>query len=613
MRRLFLIALLSISSVALAQSGEWGSRGIPRRFVACGNDVIAADGRGVTVYDVSADPIRRVSFAETASESLDAALVGSNHLVVATRSSGIEMFSVGDDGSLTDLANYPGDNATLLGANANYVAGYTGTNITVWNPDLTLAAVFPASAPVSALAWHGDTLIAAIPGSAIMMFDMTGAHEPVVIPELAHDLAVDGDMLYVAAGVDGIAQYDISDESSPRLLSRAAAGDKNFTHIAIADHRVVAAETPDAVDVFDTSSGALQLANRTEELARVIAASGSHLFVTGALIDQYGLERETGEPLRVVDISDAAAPRLAAVFSDFAGPVSGVATDGSLAYVVDPPYLRVIDVSTTASPHEIASLAIDDIGDSVRVQGDLAILYGRGPVQLVDVANPYAPRLVTTWNAQGGPPSTAAFSGANFVEGNPYSGFHVVDFNSFATPQQIGGIKGHYFDIASDGGSIVYVSVQQSALGVVDAGDVHNPALVDNFVIGPVEAAIANETTNHPKLLVVQTQSGIRIYSLGNPLAPRQMSSTPTASAGTIAADADAAYVATPGTLQTIDLRDPARPVFSVSSLRPIAPMRIAAANGKVVIADTYSLRIFGPDTAAPAPAPPSRRHVADH
>lgn len=607
MRRFFLL-LFAFSSIAYGQSGEWGSRGITNRLVARGDRVYASEGRGVAIYDASSIPVRRIAVAETRAESLDVAPVGASEIVVATRA-GVEQFA----DPLTDVANYPSANATILASNGDLIAGFTGSFITVWRPDMATVATFPTMQSVTALAWHGSTLLAAVPGNAVMLFDLTGSRAPSIISESPEDLAVVGDTLYIAAGVDGIVQYDISDDSAPRLVNRAAAGGSNFTRIAVGTGRLAAVEGPNAIDVFDLSAGAPVFASRFEEPVQTIAMSGSRLFVAGLVVDAHGLTRATGAPLRVWDLTDAKAPSFIAQYSDLAGPLSGVATDGTLAYVVDPPFFRVIDVSTTASPREIASIPIDNIGDYVRVRGNLAMIYGRGQVQLVDIANPYVPHVLKTWNAQGGPPSTAAFVGKNLIEANPFSGFHVVDFTNYATPQQIGGIKGHYYDVASDGVDIAYVANQAVSLDAVDVANPLAPALVASSVIGPVQSEIAAPTPNHPELIVVQTKSAIRIYSLTDPLSPQLMSSTPVMTVGVVAADGDSAYVATPGSVVEIDLRDPAHAQPAPTTMLAVAPVRIAAASGKVVIADKYSLRIYGPDTAPPPPAPPQRKHVADH
>src|SRR5581483_2324202 len=146
MRR-FLAVFFAFASVASAQSGEWGSRGITRRLVASGDRVYAADGRGVAIYDVSSTPIRRIAVAETGGESLDVAPVSDDELVVATRA-GVDQFAL----PLTAVANYPSANATILASNGNLIAGFNGSFITVWRPDMSTVATFPTTQNVSALA-----------------------------------------------------------------------------------------------------------------------------------------------------------------------------------------------------------------------------------------------------------------------------------------------------------------------------------------------------------------------------------------------------------------------------------------------------------------------------
>src|SRR5207244_7113077 len=104
--------------------------------------------------------------------------------------------------------------------NGGFLAGATPGGVIAWQPDLSTVAQFTTSQPAAALAWHGDTLIAAVPGVAIYLFDITGARDPIVIPERAYDLEVVGDTLYVAAGVGGSVRYERSQQRKPRTVSR---------------------------------------------------------------------------------------------------------------------------------------------------------------------------------------------------------------------------------------------------------------------------------------------------------------------------------------------------------------------------------------------------------
>src|SRR5438552_18991592 len=91
--------LICVPLLLHAQSGEWGSRGISHRFVVLGQRVFDADGRGVTLYDVSQAPVRQLFFAATGAERVDLALVTDHDLGVATRE-GIQRLLVASDGSL---------------------------------------------------------------------------------------------------------------------------------------------------------------------------------------------------------------------------------------------------------------------------------------------------------------------------------------------------------------------------------------------------------------------------------------------------------------------------------------------------------------------------------
>src|SRR5262249_33209959 len=102
-----------------------------------------------------------------------------------------------------------------------------------------------------------------------------------------------------------------------------------------------------------------------------------------------------------------------------------------------------------------------------------------------------------------------------------------------------------------------------------------------------------------------------RAYNITDPRNPLELSNTPMTAINTIAADGDTAYIASAGLVQAMDLTNPSRPALSRLDIQPFAPMQIAAAKGKLVIADRYSLRIFGPDTPPPPPPPPPPHRLA--
>ena len=591
MRRLFPILLL-VSLPLFAQSGVWGARGISHAFLVRDNLVYDVDGRGVALYDVS-DPsnIRRVSVTETNSEAIDGVLLGNGDLLVLTRLR-VERF----DRNLAHLAEFPAEGYAHLRANGKWTVAASAKGITLFGDDGSEGQHFLFTNSINAIALAGDVLYVAVDKTGVEIIDLTTMTEAGILPENAQDLAVNGDKLYIAAGVDGLLIADIADPLAPSVVRRSGAGETNLAHVAVAGTRVFAGESPSTIRIFDDSG---QIATITDEVQALAAANG-RLYVSGTILDRFGLATETGAPLRVYDV--AGAPKLLGEVRDLAGPVSGAATDGTLAYVVDRPLFRVIDVSKTGAPRELASLAIDNIEDHVKLLGKQVILYGRGDAQLVDVSNPYQPQLVKVFHSFGRPPSNAAFARNTIVEANPWSGFHVVDFVNYAQPGQIGGMKGHYYEAVANGGDFAYIGGEGIAIAVVDLRDMHNPILAKIIPVAVRQAFITGDR------LVVRSDDGLNVFDISEPLDPVQVAFVPISTPSTAGPFGNGALVWNGDTLLETGL---AFGDVAPSGLTAWAPMQIDSAGAKTVVADRYGLRIYGPDTAPPPPPGPPRRHAA--
>ena len=601
MRRLVILLLL-IPACAVAQSGAWGLRGITRRLMVRGNFVFDVDGRGVAAYDVTT--LRRVDAAETASESLDGAFAGDT-LVVLTRN-GFERFAIAGDGTLAFLGSQPAPPATRIAANGELVAAAGDDGIRIYRSEpngLTLAGVWLQTHRITSLVWRGSALFAAVDSVGVPVIDGATSAQIGYVGENAIDIAIDGDLLYCASGKDGLAIYDVRDLDAPHLVSRTAAGEGYFHLVAAASGRAVTAEESKSVQVFDVSVPAQPRAFPPfAQTVEAIAASGSRLLVSGSMFDDWNVETGSGIPIREYDLTQPDTPRVVAEAHDLAGPVNGAATDGTLAYVSDPPYFRVIDVSTTASPREIASLRIDDIEPFVKSLDTRVILYGTGHVQFIDVSNPYRPKLVGVFASFGHPPSAAAITRNAFIEGNNSSGFHVFDFFADGSPRFIAGIKTHPVDIVARGDAAYYI-VEFLTVGVADVSAGARP--VKPILITALQLALAKD------LLLIRDPRTMHVFSLADPLDPVEVSAVPLDRGGVIAADDNAAYIAANGGVVRMDLTNPAFPLFQPTGMRVVAPSQIAAANGKVVVADRYALRIYGPNSAPPRPPAPVRRRAS--
>jgi len=610
------IFLLLVPIAALAQSGAWGLRGISQRFLVDGNFVIDIDGAGFSVYDVGTpNSVRRVSRIETDQESVDGSISG-NDLVVATRSA-IERYSIGADGSAVQTMHAPVTGVTMVAWNGRLVAGRTPDGIQIWrvasNGTLMDAGAFLTNGTIKSIAWKGDTLFVAIADIGIKIVDGNTSQVINYIPEPARGIAISGNLLYSASGGDGVSVIDVSTPEAPVMMARILSGILNLQNIAVSGTRVFAEEPPNRIHIIDAStpSAPKEVATMTEP-AQAMAASGDKLFVSGATFAGIVNDiTDSGRPLRVFDVSNLAALRLSAEVLDSNGALNGVATNGTLAFVSDPPFFRVLDVSTTQSPREIASLKIDGFQPHVKALGTQAILYGTGDVQLIDLSDPYHPRVVKTFHSLGQSPSYADFVATGILEGNSFTGLHLVDFVNYPEPGIVNAFKIHPINVVANGGNWAYVAFGPF-FGVFNYPAPNVGIYVGNIQTPSLDMAFLPATDNHPDALIVRGDS-LRLFSLADPSNPADAGTMQFPPPGPLAAFGDSVLIGSLGTLTRMDIIDLNNPSLDTTTMHVVAPQQIATANGKIVVADRYTIRVFGPQTAAPPLPPVTRRRAATH
>lgn len=605
---LVLSLFVVLTALSLQAQGTWGTRGISRRFAVSGSRLYAAEGRGVGVYDLVTTT--RLETATRDDETTDVAMLGTGELVSLT-AAGIDRWTIQPSGRLTLKTTLARRGFTRIAATPSLVAAADDSHVFFYstaNGGLEPNGGMLAGGSINAMTFHGDTLVLALESVGVQLIDPTDPTTVVPVAEPAKDLAVSGDTLYLASGGSGLVVISLA--GTPHVIDRLAAGEANLTRIAASGSRVYAVERDHIVHVYDaTNPAALVQTGTLDSPTTALAASGTSLLIGGVPVDAYGLPTDTGVPLSVYDTSQAGPPRQVALVSEVSVPVSGVALspNGSLAYVVDRPFLRVLDVSQSAAPKQIASLRVDNIEDHVRINasGTRVVLYNRGDVQLVDVTNPYAPKLLNVWHSFGRPPSRAGFLHDFVLEANWTTGFHVLDFDHYDPPAIIGSMKMDYHELAiKTNGDTAYIAAERSALAPVDLRNPNHPFNPTVLYLWMQEGVFADANDEHADLLLARTPDGVHVLDLADPLLPVDVSSIPSPHATAIAASGQALYIAADGMVTPFDLTNAAQPAMGTSVMRATAPQQMATVAGKIVIADTYEVRVYGPNTA---PVPPQR------
>jgi hypothetical protein len=596
-------------NLAAAVSGRWGVRGSSNDFKLIGNTLYVADRNGLAVYDVT-DSARISQITGLGTERSSIALSVPDDVFLLTEAD-VQQLEVRSDGSIVRKNSIAVVAGSAVAASGDWLAFADDMNINLWRRSgdgLQFAGRAPLHNVVTDLLIQNDHLYAAVANEGVEIFGLSAGTLDLLalVSTKAQGLALDGDNLFAAAGVDGLVVVDIHDPSAPVTRSRTGAGETNLVRVAAAGGRAYGSEPDGHVVVFDLTpaSGPVRI-GLLDEPARAIAADSTHLFVAGSRNDQWGVESFTGIAVQAFDVTGATLPVPAGRFVTAAGPLSGVATDGVFAYVADPPFFRVIRISNPAQPQEVTSLRIDGLQDHVRMQGQRVVVYGRGDVDFIDVSDPQNPRLLSIWPSFGGAPSAAAFGRTTVLEGNSRSGFHVLDTTDPANLVQISGSKGHYFEVQSFGDTAYIFDL--GSMRVVDLRDPHNAIVVENLIVATKQVEFAAADSTHPPLLVASTPDGLRVYDISDPLAPSPIGLVAVPGNGVFALGKDTAYYAVPGALFEIDLTHPASPIVRQTSIPVASPRQVAIHGDSLMIADAYSLLVFGP----PGPAP--RHRVAAH
>jgi len=608
------ILLITLAIALNVRAGEWGSRGVPRRFAVNGDRLYAADGRGVAVYDIA--NARLIDVERSDDETRDLAVMGGSVVVATARS--IDRFTIAGDGTLAradSSRDVRGATRIAASGDGQYIAAAAGTEVHILDPSFTRVDLLRFENNVTAVTFVGNTLYVGVAETAIYVVDPSTGAELTLLPTDALDFARSGATLWAASTTQGLVALDVSEPAQPQIISRTSSGVLKLTAIAASGSRVYGVEPPNVLRVFDASNPAeVRMTSTVTDWVHTIAAKDTRLFLNGTQIDGEGKTYETGVPVRIYDASNLASLRVAKDITDLAGAVSGAWTDGSVACIVDPPFLRVLDVSRTEDPREIASLHIEGMGDRIRVRDGKAILYGRRKVDFIDVSDPYKPKYLGRWDDQGHPPSAAAFLRDTIVEANEHSGLHIVDYSDPANARQIAGRIWHYHDVVA-GDDVVY-AMQLTTFLTLDV--TNRNKVVDVSTQSAVGGAAQMDTvppnSGSPQYLVWRGSDAIVLLSLEDRFAPREVARVPIPLSDLIGTSATSVFVARDGAISRIDVADPSQ--VAETGFRVNSPLQMSAAGEKLVIADRYSVRVYGPDTAPPPPPPPpppTKRRATKH
>jgi hypothetical protein len=581
--RIIIACLLSLlcSGPLLAQCeliSRWGERGLTRDIAIEGNTVVAADERGIAVYETSnPEAMRQTGALRTNGRAIAIEAVDGGFAVLTER--GIELLRVenGVPSRIWASETFAATDLSCEGALCAATSGLSLDRFRITPSGFERVGSTQLPARADSVLLRGPRVYAGAGSLSTVVIDSSTGNAITELGAVALDLAASGTRVYAASGGSGLTV--IEDSPSPSIVARHFVSELDLRMVLASGDEVFAwdALTSRIVRV-DPSRGVIE--SSVDESPKTIALSGDRLYT--AL---------PGRPLRVRRASDLS---LLGDFEDRQGPLTGVATDGSYAYVADPPLFRVIDVRDRLNPREIASLPLDDSADRVGLRSGMAIVYGRANVHLVDISEPRHPRYHGVFRSLGTIPNDAAFAGELLLEGNRASGFHVLDISDPSNPRQIGGLKndfyGQYAGLAARPGAAY--GFTSRVVKVIDLGNPRIPRVARVITgLNVLDVAIAHASSTHSELLLVLDADRIRIFDISQPLEPLELGSVHVEGAREISASTEVAYASTRfGEILRIDLSGGAARVSHTAALSSPAQIAIAPGETEIAVADGDSL-----------------------
>lgn len=591
---------LDCSTIAL-----WRERGNPVAFAFDAPYLFAADGRGLSVWDLS-DPAAPVlvDTSRTQATSTDVALVDGRIAVLA--GSELILYSLSPQRRLSVLNRMSTDAVSIAGS-GSWLAT-VGTSLTLWQligSELTAIDMESATQPRDVQFADENRLFLSESGRGISMYEVSGSDLRFVqriSGTAGSEFAVEGDRLYSVFGAVKI--FDLN-QNPPPLIGYLSSGDVLATALAVQDHILYLFDQKTSIVAWDvTDPDQPVLLNRLDGAGDTLAVAGDLLAASGRLRDRWDNERETPEMFSLFSF-DNGLTRVATV-GEAGGPLSGVAFDGEFAYVADPPYFHVGDLRLSGAPVRVATFEIGDGSNHVRIRPGMAIAFGAGYVHLFDISDPLQPAYAGIYDSQGVPHGGATFAGDYMIEANRASGFHVLDISNPAQPIQIDGLLNDTYGQWSK-----LIAHSRTAYGAIGQStkiiDITNPHAIR--VTGVLATASRRDLeigalSGDPEgLLLLLNVSGLYLFDIRISLEPVLLSSVAIADGIDVAIHGTEAVVVTADRrLLMIDVSDPTTPRIRHEITGFHQPTQADFSGDVIVVADRYMLRVLMDPAVATVP-----------
>jgi hypothetical protein len=365
------------------------------------------------------------------------------------------------------------------------------------------------------------------------------------------DIAVEGDMAYIAAGNGGLVLANVSDPANPEMvrtlyLSRFAFG-------------VVV----DGTNVWIAADCVFYVADVSNPLHPRVTGSVA-IPSTGYAVanySHYACIADYDQGVVIVDVLNPAAPRVSGHVGT-PGFSYGIAVDRGSAFVADWNSMQVVWVSAIPEAVPVIHAGTAGIADDVEIKGSYAYIGDSGAgltIESIDGGNPV---IVGRCSMPGTVVGVTVDSSRAFAANGDLV---VVDVTNPAAPFAIGSVTtpGVSFDVAvpdqTHPAAYAYVADASAGLQVVRVSSMP-PVVVGSIHTG---GAAHRLCVRGRFVFVADDHAGLVVVDVADPAHPVIVASKPTPpGAANLSLINDFACVVSDGGFYIIDISDPVQPVM---------------------------------------------------
>lgn len=256
----------------------------------------------------------------------------------------------------------------------------------------------------------------------------------------------------------------------------------------------------------------------------------------------------------------------------------GLSVNGDYLYIANDGALVIVDLSDTAAPQSVASLAIDGEVTAVAVRSDLAyVAAGSGGLVIVDISEPTAPQIISQLAVDDYAYDVMlSQDGGRAYLSNGGAGFKVVDVSNPSNAVLLGSYdtSGVVYSAAlSSDGRKAYLA-DRFGVVILSLDDEVNPALLGSVNL-PGDSRAIKLSDDGESAYIAAGFAGIQVVDVSFSFEPTRLASIATNNYAydlDLSADNAVAYVAAgDGGLQIIDIVSPTTPTLGTFVASPDA------------------------------------------